>query len=400
MPKVACIFFPYFFVSLARAREPRLRGCPLVIYRGGQVVGVSPELVNLPLVGLPLAEARGCCPDARFLAYDDSLYKEAHRQYLQVLTAFSPLLEPLNEEECCFDLTGSDTGREMEKLRRDLPGKGWGPALVGIGQNKFLARLAARVLGKTAEATRDFRSFEVLPGKEEEFLAGIPLAMDWLLPAGALQRLASLGLKCFGDVRKLSLAALVKILGKDGYTLYQHSRGIDHTPLVNLYPPGKIAFGLNFDGGIASREALTGVLREGARVLASLLRTRKKGCRSITLQLIGEEQTRQVSRLVPWGCREEGRLYEILGILCDKVQAGGPVLGVIIEASALYDWKFAEQDLFSPVTGTSPAKLDLASITQALEDKFPGTVSLGIKMDRREQVLSFWDPWRFPGGAR
>lgn len=413
MCKVACIFFPYFYASLARRENPRLGQRPLAVYRHGRVVGVSAELRGQLLPGLTLAEARGRCPDVGFVAYNDSLYKEAQNRYLKTLTSFSALIEPVSERECFFDLTGSNTEREIRKLGRCLQGEGWGPVLVGLGRNKFLARLATRTLNKGAyrgidegSPNRDLAEetiaciAEVPAGQEEEFMRNIPLAMDQGLSPQVRDNLIRLGFRYFGEVRELSLTALMRMLGKEGYTVYRHSRGIDNTPLVNLYPPGKIAFSLHFEGEVTGKETLERVLQEGARTLASLLRKRKKGCRLLTLYLISEKNTYQVERLVPWGCREEARLREILGILLDKAVGGEPVTGLIVEASSLYDWRFAEQDLFSLDNRPTGVRYELTAVIDSLNEKHPGVIIPGMDIDRREQVLSFWDPWRFSGGNR
>jgi len=399
MNKVACIFFPYFHTSLARRKHPRLNRQPLVVYHDGQVIGVSSELRGYVLEGLPVAEAKGKCPDAFFLAYDESLYKEACNRYLEALTGVSPIIEPVSDEECFFDLTGSNIKKEIAKLKKSLgPGMDWGPVLIGIGRNKFVARLSARFLWQAgSRGDSGFYCRETAPGQEKEFMKTVPLTMDWLLPSKVVDTLSQLGFKDYGELQELRLDELVKMLGKYGYTVYRHSRGLDDTPLVNLYPPGKLALAFSLEGGTESREAIAGVLRESARVLASLLHTRRKGCRFVKLALVSEEDTCQVGRLVPWGYREERRLYEVLALMLDKLTLTGPVAGVRVEASSLYDWELTEQDIFAL---KPKPRHDLTAITMALNEKYPGMISRGVKVGRREEVLSFWDPWRFSGEIR
>ncbi|MGI6488081.1 MAG: hypothetical protein GX964_03340 [Syntrophomonadaceae bacterium] len=395
MQTIACIFFPCFYTSLARWDRPEWNERPLVVYREGQVIGVSAELKGRALVGMPLPQARGRCPEGHFVAGEGVLYKKAQNRYLQVLTRFSPLIEPWNEEECFFDLTGSRVQEELRKLKIHIAGKEWGPVLVGIARNKFLARLVVQLLGGTDyRGWSDFQVVEVPAGEEKEFLRGLSLEADWLLPPRALARLKRMGFKYFREIQELSLNDLTQMLGDDGYIVYQHSRGQDHTPLVNLYPPGKVAFSLSFAGEVAERETLKRALRKGARVLTSLLRTRRKGCRSLCLRLIMEEKTVQASRLVPWGYRDEGRLREVLGLLLERLWGEGPVAGMVIEASSLYDWTFTEPNLFSPGIKTGGARYDLKAVVEALNQKHPGKVQSGLELDRRERVLAFWDPWR------
>ncbi len=399
MNKVACIMFPYFHTQVVRHRYPRLSRHPLAVYREGQVVGVSPELKGYDLEGLPVAEAKGKCPDAFFLAYDESLYEKACNRYLEVLTTVSPVIEPVSDGECFFDFTGGDVKKEVAKLKKGLqPGMGWGTVLIGIGRNKFLARLSALFLGRSLPGGAfGFYCREIAQGEEEEFMKTVPVTADWLLPPMVVDTLIRLGFRTYGELQGLGADELVNMLGQHGYTVYRHSRGIDDTPLVNLYPPGKLALAFSLEGGTGSREAIARVLRESARIMASFLCTRRKGCRFLKLALVSEEDNCETGRLVPWGCREEGRLYEVLIVMLDKMTPSGPVAGVRVEAGSLYDWQIFEQDLFE----LKPRpRHDLTEITIALNEKYPGMVYQGAKVGRREEVLSFWDPWRFSGESR
>lgn len=401
MGRVACIILPYFFSSVARSCNARLSRHPLVIYSKNRVVGVSPEVGNRSLEGMPVTKARGCCPNAFFLAYEDSLYREAHGRFLQVISGFSPLIEPAGEKECFFDVTGSNVRQEAERLKKCLQENGWGPALIGIGKNKLLAGLGARsLLAADPAVNREFQFIEIAPGREREFMRNLPLNMDWLMPARALKRLTDLGFNCFGELHGVALPELVKILGQDGYTVYRHCRGIDDTPLINLYPPGKIAFAINFDDGLDEQADLDRVLGKAARTLSYLLQARQKGCRFLNLELVSEQGNYQVGRLVPWGCRDEGRIREVIGILLGKLELNGPVTGMTVKASSLYEWALTEQDLFSLPGVTKGTKYTLAAVVDALDEKYPGAVRIGLDIDRREQALSFWDPWRFLGELR
>ncbi|HOV43540.1 DNA polymerase Y family protein [Syntrophothermus lipocalidus] len=399
MSRVACIFFPYLYAGWARRKHPWLGRQPLVIFREGRVTGVSPELRGYGLEGLPVAEAKGKCPDAFFLAYDEPLYKGACNRYLEALTRVSPIIEPVSDEECFFDLTGSSTEKEIAKLKTSLgPDRSWGPVLVGIGRNKFVARLLARAFWQAGSiGDSGFYCLETAPGQEKYFMKTVPITMDWLLPPKVLDALSRLGFKSYGELQDLRLDELVEMLGEHGYTVYRHGRGLDDTPLVNLYPPGKLALAFGLEGETESRGVIARVLRESARVLASLLYSRRKGCRFVKLALASEEDTCEEGRLVPWGYREERKLYEVLVLLLDKLTLTGPVVGVRVEVSSLYDWELAEQDLFD----LKPRpRHDLTAVALALNEKYPGMISRGVKIGRREEVLSFWDPWRFSGETR
>ena len=399
MNKVAYMFFPHFHAQVARQKHPRLGQRPLVICREGRVIGVSPELKGYAIESLPVAEAKGRCPDGFFLAYDESLYKEACARYLEALTMVSPVIEPAGEGECFFDLTGSDVNEEIAKLKEGLEGgRNRGQVLVGVGKNKLVAKLSALLLQQsTPPGAVGFYCREVAWGKEKEFMRTVPLNMDWLLPSRVIDTLHRLGFNSYGELQGLQAGELVDMLGGHGYTVYRHSRGLDDTPLVNLYPPGRLVVAFGLDGETESREVISRVLKKSAHLVASLLYSRRKGCRFVKLVLAVEEGVCETGRLIPWGCREEGKLYEVLALLLDRLVLPGPVTGVRVEASSLYDWEFAEQDLFDL---RPRPRHDLTGLALALNEKYPGVIWRGVEAGRREEVLSFWDPWRFAGENR
>jgi len=100
------------------------------------------------------------------------------------------------------------------------------------------------------------------------------------------------------------------------------------------------------------------------------------------------------------GAGEERRLREILGILLKNLSLTGPILGMTLEVSSLYRWSLTEQDLFTLDKRSTRPHQELKGTVEALEGKIPGAVHVGVAIDRREQVLSLWDPWRFGEASR
>ena len=401
MKRVGCLFLPYFLASVTIKENPRLYRQPVAVCREGKVIGITREIEDHSLVGLPLNQARRHCPEAFFVEYDHSAHRAAQEDCLQVLAGISPLIEPLDEQECFLDLSGGRVSWEMEKLGQWFQAQGWGPVVIGIGANKFLARLATRVpYGKNQAQVPGFCCRVVEPGGEKDFLARVPLVLDWLLPFRVVEKLGSLGFTRFGELDSLSLQELLKILGPDGYTVYQHRRGRDSTPLLGLYPPEKLSCHFSFDRGVYELGPLEKRLEEGARIIASALRERGMNCRQVALQAELEGGNCRAERRVSRGAGEERRLREILGILLKNLSLTGPILSMMLEVSSLYRWSLTEQDLFALDKRSTRPHQELKGTVEGLEAKIPGAVHVGIAIDRREQVLSLWDPWRFGEASR
>ncbi|MGE5397164.1 MAG: DNA polymerase Y family protein [Chitinophagales bacterium] len=397
MQRIACIFWPYFFTSLARRDNIQLLKKPLIIHRENRVAGFSSELAGYTLEGLPVAKARGRCPDALFWEYDYSLYKQEQEKYLQLLTGFSPLIEPLNEQECFFDLTGSDISQEMARLKTSLEERSWGPCIIGSGKNRLLARLAVR-WGLSGEniKLKSFNQVNVLPGQEITFLSHIPLVWDWTLSNRVVARMQSLGFVYLGELQKLSQDNIVRLLGKESTLAFWHSRGIDYTPMTGLYPPEKISWQQYFEGEVSDREILRKTLKMGASFLDGVLKERRKGCRLVRLRLSSDDDSWEAERLFSHGCYEKERLMRVLNTMLNGMEVSERVSGLVIEASALYNHNLSQPDIFTlDRKSTNPGR-DLEIITESLKEKFSQGIRIGTEeINRREQVLSFWDPWRF-----
>lgn len=402
MPRIGFLWFPFFHWTVYRREHPLLSEEPLILVREGRVVGVSPGLSPRGLVGLTPAKALGRCPEARLADSDPLLCHRASEEYLQALMQVSPVIEPRGEEGAFFDLSGCDAKREMEKLRGVLRERELGPAVVGLGRSKFIARAAALVTACSKDfCSKRSRFLAVLvePGKEADFLKRVPLDQDENISPEALHRLAVLGFQNYGQLRELEEEKLARILGKEWYGVWRHSRGLDTEPLLNLYPPEKVAVSLSFEGPVEDRRVIDKALKEGAEQLSRLLRERRREGRTLRIVLKGEERVWEVSRHVPWGCQKGDRLIKMLEALWEKafLASKQAVTGLILEVCELEEEKWEQQDLFSLPSRPERGEHVLEALIQSLRDKFPHAVLPGLEIERRERVLTLWDPWRQEG---
>ena len=399
MKRIAYLFVPYLLALATANKTPGLRQQAIAIYREGRIVGVCPRLKDQSLVGMPLAQARGRCPGVSFAEYDRSIHQAAHEDYLRMLSALSPLIEPLHEQECFFDLSGSNIQGDLKRLGKWFEEREWGPVILGLGANKLLARLAARV--PSPKLTGKFQNlyvFEVNPGREQEFMARVPIALDWLLPPRAVEALALLGFTRFGELDSFLWNDLYKLLGREAYLIQHHRQGLDNTPLMGLYPPEMIRCYQGFDQGTEDWEVLRRSLGEGARTIALALQAKRIDCRLVALELELEQGVCRAERQAARGCGEESRLNEVLRLLLSELAWQGPVQGLTIQVSSLFEPKLVEQDLFAPDRQSSRPRQSLNPVLEALQAKLPGMIRTGFALDRREEVLSLWDPWRFREG--
>ena len=100
-----------FFAAVEQRDNPELVGKPVIV--GGQpdsrgvVSTCSYEARKFGIrSAMPLAQARRLCPAAVFLPVAMSRYQEASSQVFQILSSYTPIIEPLSIDEAFLDLNG------------------------------------------------------------------------------------------------------------------------------------------------------------------------------------------------------------------------------------------------------------------------------------------------------
>jgi len=332
-------------------------------------------------------------------SFDDEL--------LQACSQHSSLLEPVGSQELFLDLSSfqriGDILEALAATLADLAGRAW----MGLASSPLLARLAAHRCTYPGTAHSTCRSFargtvnivQVIPGQEALFVGTFPLPEFAPLSARECRLLNRLGYVQVGDLAGLGPYRLKQILKRDVSSLWQNIQGRDYTPVRGLYPPERLGYGLSWEEDSRGPGQLLEFIRAGAGELSSRLERRQVGCHLVEMQLdlSGGTNLIQQRRVSP-ACHSRERLTMILeGLLPDLDK---PVDGLRIFLSDLKPLEMRSQDLFTlRYTYQQEARERKRSATlEQLLQRFPGRLGMGMEADRREQVLLFWDPWRFSPG--
>lgn len=233
-----------FCASLEQLKKPELAGKPVIVVhdsgRGQVVVSASKEAAAEGVRESMTARHAGrYCPDAVFLPANWSIYREASDTVMDILSVFSPLLEPQGLDRAymdvtgCFSLFGSPESIAAEAQRRVE--KEIGVAVsVGIAKNKLVSGAASSAAGPCG-------CLEVEPGLEREFL--YPLPVGYLRGIGPKieRRLLNLGVRTVGELAAIPERLLIRQFGVLGSRLHSLSHGVDHSPVMALYPPAMLS---------------------------------------------------------------------------------------------------------------------------------------------------------------
>jgi DNA polymerase-4 len=231
---------------------------------------------------MPAVRAERLCPAAIFIAPDFTRYRAVSRSVREIFKRHTELIEPLSLDEAYLDVTENKTGLPTatlvartirEQIREELNLT----ASAGVAPNKFLAKLAS-----------DWRKpdglFVIQPEEADAFL--LPLPVGRLPGVGKVneEKLAKLGIKTAGELRRLEVSALEHEFGRYGVRLYELARGIDENEVVTDRPTQSISVEDTFEKDVLLLETEP-MIRRLAEKLWSASRKESRIARTVVLKL-------------------------------------------------------------------------------------------------------------------
>lgn len=219
-----------FFVSCEIAENPDLKGkkvavAPHTTDRKGIILAASYEARPYGVhSAMRVSDALRLCPDLILVEPSMSLYSEYSEMFFSYFMSITPLVEPASIDEGYLDITDVCKPEEVvdlaHKIQKTLLDEYHLPCSIGIGPNKFLAKMASdmkKPLGIT-----------VLRKREIEKLMW-PLPIDDMFGVGkkTLEKMRALNIKTIGDLATFKdLNLLEHILGSSSYRyLYDSAHG-------------------------------------------------------------------------------------------------------------------------------------------------------------------------------
>jgi DNA polymerase-4 len=141
-----------FFASCEIARDPRLRGKPVITGKERGIVSAMTYDVKARGVtrGMVLSEARKLCPDAVILPSDYETYSLFSERMYSIVRRYTPMVEEYSIDECFADLTGFRRTMHMNypeiarSIKTDLQRELGMTFSVGLSATKVLAKLGSK----------------------------------------------------------------------------------------------------------------------------------------------------------------------------------------------------------------------------------------------------------------
>lgn len=226
-----------FAIAVERVVNSRLRNRPVVManpaINRSVIQAVSPEARQAGIYcGMMLQHAQRLCRDIKIIPPNEALYSRAMRAIMNMLSQFTPLIEPVSYGHVYLDMTGTTrlfgaTLDVADKIYREIRSQLLLSPSLGVASNKLVSKVASK-------ATRPEGIQEVQHGNEETFIGPLNVYYLPFFAQSVKKQLVELNLRVIKQIAELSLQHLTMVFGRDGLKLYQASHGIDYTP---VFPP-------------------------------------------------------------------------------------------------------------------------------------------------------------------
>lgn len=362
-----------FYASIEQRDHPEWQGQPVIVGGTGArgVVATASYEARRFGVGsaMSMSKARKLCPNGIFVDGDHAYYEAVSAELMEILSTFSPAVEPLSLDEAFLDIDGLSRHYESpvamaHAVKKRIYEQLGLVASVGIGANKYLAKLAS-------DLEKPNGLVWIRDDQIKDVLRPLPITRLWGVGSFTASKLMAKGIATIGDVADTPLGTLIDLVGKQAYTFKELAEGIDHRKIVPVRRAQSIGNEETFATDIWARDDVCKELlrlsekvggrlrRSGHFAMTITLKVRFATFRTVTRALTLREAT----------CYDEV-IYRTVCDLYDKMKANEPIRLLGVTASHLTEME--EVSLF--VDDAEEKKKSLYQTVDALKAKFGASI--------------------------
>lgn len=171
------------------------------------------------------------CPFLKLYRSDFELYKNKHNLFISLLKDYFPLIEVASIDECYIDYSCVKNlyGDELSYanyIKNTVYEKLGFTVNIGIGSNKFLAKMASNF-------SKPNKVHTLFINEISEKLWNLDIKEMYGVGKKSYIKLEKHGFKKIYDIAHSSKEYMYKILGKQGLTLYENANGIDRNKICS-----------------------------------------------------------------------------------------------------------------------------------------------------------------------
>ena len=333
-------------------------------------------------------QARRKCPALLLLPAHHDKYRYYSRLAGEIYRRYTDLVEPFGIDESWLDVTGTlglfggDPAALADRLREEMKRELGLTISVGVSFNKVFAKLGSDY--KKPDAVTVF-------GREQME------SVIWKLPAQALlfvgphtgKTLEKFGIHTIGDIARMELPAMRRMLGRAGEALWTYANGLDTSPVAAAgaaEPPKTIGNSTTLPHDVTSEEEVRRTLLELAESVASRLRHQgmKAGEVQLTVKSGDFQEYQRQCRLEPAVC-DARSLYRAALELYRKEDRRWSVRLLGLRAGKLVEASGAQLSFFDRTEGLEREER-LETAVDALRERFGGgSVRRGTALETKNR---------------
>ena len=298
MRKIIHLDMDAFYASIEQRDNPSLKGKPVIVGgdpdRRGVVATCSYEARKFGVhSAMPSKTAIRLCPQAIFVFPRFEAYKKVSKQFLNICSDYTDLIEPLSLDEAFLDVTENKKNIEFATvIAKEIQSRIFSEigltVSAGVSYNKFLAKIASDINKPNGIAV-------IKPAEAEKFLETLPIGKFYGVGKAGEKKMTALGINNGFDLKQAELETLTKHFGKAGKFYYDIVRGID-TREVTPYRERK-SYGreITLNEDILDIDLIKSILGSIAAELESALKRKNLQGRTVTLK-VKYHDFRQITR--------------------------------------------------------------------------------------------------------
>ncbi|MCI8540050.1 MAG: DNA polymerase IV [Erysipelotrichaceae bacterium] len=364
-----------FFASAEVLKNSALEGLPIVVaglHRRSVVSTASYEARAFGVhSAMPLMMAQEKCPQLVVVQGDYSWYEELSERFFRFIRQFSPYVEPASIDECYVDV--SETIKQYKRpldlawtLQRRLYEELGLPCSIGVGPNKFLAKMASDM--------RKPMGITVLRKQEiARKLWSLAISEMWGIGKKSQALLIANGITTIGDMANPDYESrIMTLLGKHAYTFIQNARGNDTNRLSFNSSVQSISQSTTMDCDIEDYDEIKTVLRRLAHSLSRRAQQEDIKGALISLSIRYFDFTNAVRSMnIHTYVNEESVLFEQALLLFDRHHNGKAVRHLGIALGSLFSYSRAIDQLRMDLGDTQHTN-DIEHVLAQLNKQMPG----------------------------
>lgn len=382
-----------FYASVEMSLDPNLKGKPVAIAgnpeeRKGIIVTSSYEARAKGVkTTMPLWEARKLCPDLIVLRPNFNQYRHASQRMFKILADITPLIEPISIDEGYLDITDcQDLGHPIEIANRiqskilddlDLP------CSIGIGPNKFLAKMASdmkKPLGITVLRIRDL----------EHVLWPLPVNEMYGVGQKTADKLRLIDVKTIGDLAKRDVYDLTQLLGINGERLKNRANGVDPRPVDPdaIHEFKSIGSSQTLPNDTTNEQEIIGLMHQLARSVEQRLKRRNAVGLSVQIMIrYHDRKTVTRSQKLPRYIDEQEDIFQIAHGLFQRHWDHDPIrlLGITVQDLEIKENIAQQLDLFTYEKEIEKMKLE--TTVRKLTEKYGDDTFKKMKTDKNDNFF-------------